>query len=325
MSMDRSETFPHIGRLVRRRGHPPVFPRVTKIVSLAVFLAIVATTAALFGSALTVKSRADGLPLDASASTGATLSTPVLTPAAPASIAEAAQILDKADPDARAADKNAHLVTATASLSIDPVVNASALRPTSFPLAFSKDSVVPTYSRILISGVPQGTVFSGGQSFNAGSWLLTPDDVFGLTVTPGRDAVGRIDLTISLIGQNRRILSQAHTVLQISGGAVASGDAAAADPSDATASPDEIRIWMSHGRDLQRVGYFAGARLFFSHAAEAGSAEGAHAMGETYDPAEFARLGVHGLTPDPVLARQWYDRAKILEAKSASQRTARTP
>jgi TPR repeat protein len=157
---------------------------------------------------------------------------------------------------------------------------------------------------------------SAGHASGAGGWLLTLDDLNRkLTITPG-DAPGTTsDLLIQLAGSNGHVASELHTALKLSGTAEAHVGPTAPAPVRSAATPDEIRAWMSHGRDLERVGYLAGARLFFRRAAEGGSAVAAHALGETYDPVEFQKLDVHGMTPDPALAAKWYGRAKVLAAK----------
>jgi TPR repeat protein len=144
-----------------------------------------------------------------------------------------------------------------------------------------------------------------------------------LTITPGGEGNATSDLLVELKAANGHVASQVHTVLRVSrvtvaGAATFDEDPRAPSPVQSAASPDEIRAWMSHGRDLERVGYLAGARLFFRRAAEAGSAEAAHALGETYDPVEFQKLDVHGMKPDPVLAEKWYIRAKALEGAKAT-------
>ena len=66
---------------------------------------------------------------------------------------------------------------------------------------------------------------------------------------------------------------------------------------------------MAYGHKMMAVGYFAGARAYFKRAAEAGSGEAALALGATYDPAVIAGIGAHGIKPDFMAAKSWYDRA----------------
>ncbi len=238
----------------------------------------------------------------------------VVETAAPSSIIEAAQMVDEAEAGAKS-QQPIKTSDAMPTLAIDQVISARPRQPTRFPLSVNADGVVPDNSLIAIHGLPRGTVISAGRPDGAGGWLLAPDDLGnGLFITPGDGAGGSSDFIVQILTPDRRVASELHARLVVSG----SGEAGDNHESASTAT-DEIQVLLSHGRDLERVGYFAGARLFFERAAEAGSAEGARALGETYDPVEFQKLGVRGMTPDPALARKWYDRARELEATPLKQ------
>jgi hypothetical protein len=85
---------------------------------------------------------------------------------------------------------------------------------------------------------------------------------------------------------------------------------------------EEIAILVKRGNDFLANGDFAAARLLLRRAAEAGSAEGAFALGTTFDPIVLQRLGAIGATPDLAEARQWYQRAAELGSSAASQQLA---
>jgi hypothetical protein len=89
--------------------------------------------------------------------------------------------------------------------------------------------------------------------------------------------------------------------------------------------PDDksrIEELLAHGRKMIDVGYLAGARGYFKRAAEAGSAEAAIALGDTYDPDFIAEIGARGIPADLAEARMWYERAKILGSPLADERIA---
>jgi hypothetical protein len=245
---------------------------------------------------------------------------PVAESAAPISVIEAAQIIDKAE-----AREGTPQLTKTEdgmpSLAIDQEISVAAARSTVFPLSVNADGVLPHNSLIAIRGLPPGTVISAGRRNGADGWVLTPDDLLGaLYITPGVGAAGASDVSVLLLAPDGHVARELRTKLVISGGAAPNNNANnVAPPPPAATTAEEIEVLLSHGRNLERVGYFAGARLFFQRAAEAGSAEGARALGETYDPVEFQKLGVHGLTPDPALAQAWYERARALEAQSQNK------
>jgi Ca2+-binding RTX toxin-like protein len=50
---------------------------------------------------------------------------------------------------------------------------------------------------ITISGVPDGAVLSAGTDNGDGTWSLTPDQLAGLTITPGENDNGRFDLSVT--------------------------------------------------------------------------------------------------------------------------------
>ncbi len=101
---------------------------------------------------------------------------------------------------------------------------------------------------------------------------------------------------------------------------VADPPRAAAQP--VTLAPDEVAMLIKRGKDLLTSGDISAARLLLRRAAEAGDAEGALALGSTFDPAVIARLGAIGVTADAAKAREWYERAAALGSNTASQQIA---
>ena len=85
---------------------------------------------------------------------------------------------------------------------------------------------------------------------------------------------------------------------------------------------EEIAVLLKRGSVLLANGDLTAARLVFRRAAEAGSAEGALALGTTFDPVVLQRLGTIGAVADPARARQWYQRAAELGSSAASQQLA---
>ena len=86
----------------------------------------------------------------------------------------------------------------------------------------------------------------------------------------------------------------------------------------------EIAFLVKSGAALMANGDVAAARLMFLHAAEAGSAEGALALAETYDPSVFQKLRRReAVTLDITLARSWYEKARNLGSTVARERIVR--
>ena len=86
--------------------------------------------------------------------------------------------------------------------------------------------------------------------------------------------------------------------------------------------PEEIKLLMEQGQQFIAAGDVVTARMVFQRAAEAGDADAAVALGGTYDPIVFARLGVAGLGADVEKARTWYQKAESLGSAEATRRLA---
>ena len=84
-------------------------------------------------------------------------------------------------------------------------------------------------------------------------------------------------------------------------------------PPSQSQSPERTQTQLhARGMELLQRGDLDAARKYFERAADAGHAQSALALAETYDPYEFARLKVFGLQPNLSLARKWYVRAQEL-------------
>ena len=92
-----------------------------------------------------------------------------------------------------------------------------------------------------------------------------------------------------------------------------------------TSLPDgeEISSLIKLGQDFLKNGDFSSARLLLKRAAEAGSADAALSLGETFDPLLIQRLGAVGVQADPTSANEWYKRAAQLGSDAALQRQAK--
>ncbi len=77
---------------------------------------------------------------------------------------------------------------------------------------------------------------------------------------------------------------------------------------------------VSRGDAMLAMNDIAAARALYEYAANAGSARGARALAETYDPGFLRRLGVIGPKPDLALAAAWYRKAAALGDDGAEAR-----
>ena len=114
------------------------------------------------------------------------------------------------------------------------------------------------------------------------------------------------------------IVSAYHTALQSQAPAARTGNEAAA-PSK-TLDAETLAALMTRAKSLLALGDIAAARLLLERAANAQDATAAFLLAQTYDPTV---LGVHdtrSITPDPVMARDWYRKAASFGSADAQQR-----
>jgi hypothetical protein len=79
-------------------------------------------------------------------------------------------------------------------------------------------------------------------------------------------------------------------------------------------------MYASRGDAMLAIKDISAARKFYEYAAKAGSARAAAALAGTYDPAILISLGAVGVSPDPVLAADWYRKAAALGDRDAETR-----
>ncbi len=86
--------------------------------------------------------------------------------------------------------------------------------------------------------------------------------------------------------------------------------------------PDTLAGMMSRAKSLMSIGDISSARLLLERAAEAQEADAAFMLGQTYDPAVLGSQDIRSITPDPAMARKWYQKAAQLGSPDAQQRLA---
>lgn len=97
-------------------------------------------------------------------------------------------------------------------------------------------------------------------------------------------------------------------------------------PTLANPTPSDLRpkspsidnsVFLARGDVLLGSGDVASARLFYERAADAGNAQAAIRLGETFDPIFLADTRLNGVRGDPAVALKWYKRARELGASEA--------
>jgi hypothetical protein len=94
----------------------------------------------------------------------------------------------------------------------------------------------------------------------------------------------------------------------------------AAAPTVRRMDPDELAGLLRRAKSLLAVGDISAARLLLERAADAQEAEAALMLGTTYDPLVIGNQDMRSITPDPAMARQWYQKAAALGSADARRR-----
>ena len=112
--------------------------------------------------------------------------------------------------------------------------------------------------------------------------------------------------------------SNPRSALQSQASAERTGNEAAA-PSN-TLDAETLAALMTRAKRLLGLGDIAAARLLLERAANAQDATAAFLLALTYDPAVLGARDTRSITPDPVMARDWYCKAANFGSTDAQQR-----
>ena len=113
------------------------------------------------------------------------------------------------------------------------------------------------------------------------------------------------------------IVSAYHTALQSQAPAARTGNEAAAPSKTLDAA---LAALMTRANSLLALGDIAAARLLLERVANAQDATAAFLLAQTYDPAVLGVRDTRSITPDPVMARDWYRKAASFGSADAQQR-----
>lgn len=96
--------------------------------------------------------------------------------------------------------------------------------------------------------------------------------------------------------------------------------APAAPPAARRMDSEELANLMTRAKALLASGDISPARLLLERAAQAQEASAALMLAQTYDPTVLGTQDIRNITPDPALARSWYQRAAQLGSADAQRR-----
>jgi len=201
-------------------------------------------------------------------------------------------------------------------------VNAGRLRQANEPARLTISAVDSgTDAAVVISGLAPGSTLSAGQPIGPDAWRLSATEFNDAAITPPPGFVGAMKLTFELRRANDTVADRKGLQLEWSGNRAST--TANALPSG---SSPEIALMVKNGAALMANEDIAAARLMFQRAAEAGDADAAFALAETYDPLVLNKLGRKGgitIRSDIARAQSWYERARDLGSTLAPERLVR--
>jgi hypothetical protein len=173
---------------------------------------------------------------------------------------------------------------------------------------------------LLFAGLTKGTRFSAGAPMGDTRWELALNDLRNVHVYAPKDFVGVMNAAVDLLSPNAQLLD--YKPIQFAWVARPAVPSVDRPPAQKTApvqprDPAQEAIMLKRGEDLLGVGDIAGARRVFQYLADAGNADGALAMGATFDARFLAEHSAIGVAADDVRARSWYRRAADLGSLQA--------
>jgi hypothetical protein len=84
--------------------------------------------------------------------------------------------------------------------------------------------------------------------------------------------------------------------------------------------PDELAALLKRAKGLLAIGDITAARLLLERAADAQEADAAFMLAGTYDPQVLGVQDMRSITPDPAMARAWYQKAAQFGSADAKRR-----
>ena len=168
---------------------------------------------------------------------------------------------------------------------------------------------------VLVSGLPSQARFSVGRPALPDGWLIPVSELGNATIIPPRNFVGPMQLTLDLRLADGTNADRKTLRLDWSGKPTWS----AARAFRRHLTSDDVAILLGRAQQLLANGELAAARLAFAGAAEAGDPQAAFALAQTYEPAVLERVGAKGVSPDPAVARSWYEKARAMGSTEAQR------
>ena len=157
--------------------------------------------------------------------------------------------------------------------------------------------------------------------------LKNPKDAARLSAPATQTPGARSITTVAVAPTREEITTAYQSALQGRAPAATAPAAAApvavapvAAPPARKLDPDELAKFLTRAKSLLAAGDIPSARLLLERAADAQDAGAALMLARTYDPDVLGTQDTRNITPDPAMARAWYQKAGQLGSTDAQRR-----
>jgi hypothetical protein len=210
--------------------------------------------------------------------------------------------------------------------------------------AFPADVETPVALRI--SGLPPSAYLTKGVEVAQGEWMLKASDVAqaelvvphsdgpeialqisaldektGALAAPSQDLLVALDLNavpVPGVPQPKIEVALIEPAAAVPDQGFNKQELPLAVPVPLESADPEAQSLIRKGERLLKTGDILAARQFFLRAFEMKATLAAYGVGQTYDPAVYARHNIRGLTPSPQQAAEWYGKAAAIGHSEAS-------
>jgi hypothetical protein len=196
------------------------------------------------------------------------------------------------------------------------------------PLEVSVDNAVQNAS-LRLAGLAAGTHLSAGSPVSDSSWQLPLDRLKNVYLYAPTDFVGVMNSALDLLGPDKRLIDRREVrfewLVKKESRPEPSRSIWSANPTPVQSlNGDLASTLMRRGQDFLGTGDIAAARVLFGRLADAGIADGAFAMAQTYDPRYLNMHNVIGVVGDESKARAFYQQAAQLGSVEAAHMLEQT-
>jgi hypothetical protein len=184
------------------------------------------------------------------------------------------------------------------------------------------------HESLLLAGLKAGTRLSAGEAIGDTRWQLALNELHNVYMYAPKDFVGVMNTAVNLLSPTAQLVDtrpvQFAWVAQPPKPPVNPIEPAHRTAPVQPKDQAQEAMLLKRGEDLLNIGDIAGARRVFQYLADAGNAEGALALGATFDARFLTAHNAIGVVADDAKARSWYQRAAELGSTQAKTLLART-